>query len=216
MFAFILIVAFLASISTSYSWTTLPQSKRSFLLPAASVSTTESTLATANPVTIQQSVTTGMNRALAASAGALSLSTLIALAVPQIASADSDASTSTPTKKTKKPKVLETPDLGIKYIEVTKGSGPYPNPGDFVVITYTAFLSNGTVFDSTEIKGRKPLSFKFGQSQVIPGLESVVGELQPGGQATCNIPAKFAYGSKGVCVEVSYLFISLTNYLTTS
>jgi FKBP-type peptidyl-prolyl cis-trans isomerase len=40
-------------------------------------------------------------------------------------------------KKVKKPKVLETPDLGIKYIELTKGSGPYPSPGDFVVISYT-------------------------------------------------------------------------------
>ena len=42
----------------------------------------------------------------------------------------------TPVKKAKKPKVLET-DLGIKYIELIKGSGPYPNTGDFVVINYT-------------------------------------------------------------------------------
>jgi FKBP-type peptidyl-prolyl cis-trans isomerase len=42
----------------------------------------------------------------------------------------------TPVKKSKKPKVLET-DLGIKYIELIKGTGAYPNPGDFVVISYT-------------------------------------------------------------------------------
>ena len=40
-------------------------------------------------------------------------------------------------KKVKKPKVLETPDLGIKYIELQKGSGPYPSTGDFIVINYT-------------------------------------------------------------------------------
>ena len=40
-------------------------------------------------------------------------------------------------KKAKKVKVLETPDLGIKYIELVKGAGPYPSPGDFVVISYT-------------------------------------------------------------------------------
>ena len=32
---------------------------------------------------------------------------------------------------------------------------------------------------------------------VCIGLESVIGEMQPGGQATCSIPAKYAYGSKG-------------------
>lgn len=68
-------------------------------------------------------------------------------------------------------------------------------------ITYmnicSGFLSDGKVFDSTETKGRKPLSFRFGQKQVIPGLESVIENLQAGGEATCNIPAKYAYGEKG-------------------
>eukprot|EP01031_Cornospumella_fuschlensis_P029493 gene29493-35598_t len=103
-------------------------------------------------------------------------------------------------KKKKKPKVLET-DLGIKYIEVKKGSGPFPQPGDFVVINYTGFLNNGTVFDSTEVKGRKPLSFRLGKKQVIQGLESVLEYMQPGGEVTCSIPAKYAYGSKGVCID---------------
>ena len=62
------------------------------------------------------------------------------------------------------------------------------------------FLHNGTVFDSTESKGRKPLSFRFGQKQVIPGLESVLAEMQPGGQVTCSIPAQYAYGRRGVCL----------------
>jgi FKBP-type peptidyl-prolyl cis-trans isomerase len=100
----------------------------------------------------------------------------------------------------KKPKVLET-DLGIQYIILNKGSGPYPNPGDFIVIDYIGFLKNGTVFDSTEVKGRKPLSFRFGKKQIIPGIESVLEYLQPGGEATCVIPPQFAYGSKGVCLE---------------
>ena len=37
--------------------------------------------------------------------------------------------------KVKKPKIKET-ELGIKYIEVKKGSGAYPAPGDFVVVNY--------------------------------------------------------------------------------
>jgi FKBP-type peptidyl-prolyl cis-trans isomerase len=104
------------------------------------------------------------------------------------------------TKKPKKVKVQET-SLGINYIELKKGSGAYPSKGDFVVINYTGFLSDGKVFDSTDVKGRKPLSFVFGKNQVIPGLESVIENLQPGAEATCTIPAKYAYGAKGVCIE---------------
>jgi hypothetical protein len=42
-----------------------------------------------------------------------------------------------PTDKPTKvaPKVLET-ELGIKYIELKKGSGAFPTPNDFVIINY--------------------------------------------------------------------------------
>ena len=108
-------------------------------------------------------------------------------------------------KKKKKPAkekvVVQETDLGIQYLISKKGKGSYPNPGDFVVISYTGFLSDGTVFDSTEGKGKKPLAFRMGEKQVIPGLESVIEMLQAGAEATCTIPAKYAYGSKGVCIK---------------
>jgi len=103
-------------------------------------------------------------------------------------------------KKVKKPKVLET-ELGIKYVELKKGSGSYPSTGDFIVLDYIGFLNNGTVFDSTETKGRKPLSFRYGKNQIIPGIESVLSYMQPGGEVTCTIPSVYAYGSRGICVQ---------------
>jgi hypothetical protein len=102
-------------------------------------------------------------------------------------------------KKAKKPKVLET-ELGIKYVELKKGSGPFPSTGDFIVLDYIGFLNNGTVFDSTETKGRKPLSFRYGKNQIIPGIESVLSYMQPGAEVTCTIPSVYAYGSRGICV----------------
>jgi FKBP-type peptidyl-prolyl cis-trans isomerase len=92
-------------------------------------------------------------------------------------------------------------DLGIKYIELKKGSGVYPSPGDFVAIDYNAFLNNGTMFDTTIGKGKKTLSFRFGKKQVIPGIESVLEYMQAGGEVTCTIPPQYAYGAKGVCIE---------------
>lgn len=102
--------------------------------------------------------------------------------------------------KAKKPKVLET-ENGVKYIEVKKGSGPYPNEGDFVIINYTGFLQNGTIFDSTESTGKKALSFRIGKKQIIPGIEEVLREMRAGGEVTCSIPSKLAYASRGVCIE---------------
>lgn len=83
-----------------------------------------------------------------------------------------------------------------------QGQGAFPAPGDFVVIsyTYTAFLNNGTVFDTTDAKGRKPITFRIGKKQMIPGVESVVEYMQPGTEVTCTIPSKYAYGEKGVCL----------------
>lgn len=104
-------------------------------------------------------------------------------------------------KPIKEKVVVQETDLGIQYLVSKKGSGPYPNPGDFVVINYTGLLSDGTVFDTTEGKGKKPLAFRMGEKQVIPGLESVIEMLQAGAEATCTIPAKYAYGDKGVCIK---------------
>jgi FKBP-type peptidyl-prolyl cis-trans isomerase len=140
---------------------------------------------------IVQDSTTNIARSIAATALTASALLLPAASLPALAEEV--------TKKKKKPKVLET-ELGIKYIELKKGSGPYPQPGDFVVISYSGFLTNGTMFDSTEIKGRKPLSFRFGKKQQIQGLESVLANMQPGGECTCTIPPKYAYGADGVCV----------------
>ena len=120
--------------------------------------------------------------------------TLTSLALSANAADDKTA------KKTKKPKVKET-DLGIKYIELKKGDGLFPNKGnnipslsllslfllfyikgDYIVIDYTGFLPDGKPFDTTIGKGRKfkPLAFRFGEKQVIPGLESVLENMQPG------------------------------------
>ena len=40
-----------------------------------------------------------------------------------------------------------------------------------------------------------------GQRQVIPGLEEVVGQMLPGEEVQALIPAKLAYGEKGVCTD---------------
>ena len=105
---------------------------------------------------------------------------------------------------------IEVTDGGAKFVTVKEGQCPAsdftgvlgscrPSPGKFIIIDYTAFLPNGQVFDTTEKKGGKPLAFQLGSRQVIPGIEEVVQYMKPGQEVQALIPAKLAYGSKGVC-----------------
>ena len=102
------------------------------------------------------------------------------------------------TKKKNKLKVGET-ELGIKYIDLKVGDGPNPYDGDLIAINYIGFKMDGTEFDSQYSK--KNLAFKYGARQVIPGFEDVLATMRPGGQRSCTIPSKLAYGSKGVCIK---------------
>ncbi|CAN0328222.1 unnamed protein product, partial [Phaeothamnion confervicola] len=96
--------------------------------------------------------------------------------------------------------VFET-DGGVKYIVIKEGSGSIPRKGDYAVVEYTGFLNNGQVFDSSSAPGRKPLAFKLGASQVIPGWEEVIYQIRPGAEVQMVVPAALAYGERGVCLE---------------
>ncbi len=68
------------------------------------------------------------------------------------------------------------------------------NSGDTVKIHYTGTLEDGSVFDSS--RGREPLQFTIGQSQIIAGFEQAVVGMSPGDSKTATIPAAEAYGPR--------------------
>ena len=89
----------------------------------------------------------------------------------------------------------------------------HPQKGQTVVIHYTGYVStptnlmrlmrfhvlqleDGRRFDSSKDRA-KPLRFKLGEEQVIPGLEEGVERLCLNEKAKVYIPAYKAYGQKG-------------------
>ncbi|MDO8964272.1 MAG: peptidylprolyl isomerase [Coriobacteriia bacterium] len=66
--------------------------------------------------------------------------------------------------------------------------------GDTVRVHYTGTLDDGEQFDSSA--GREPLEFTVGAGQVIPGFETAVLGLEPGGTATVTIAPDDAYGPR--------------------
>mmetsp|Transcript_29992 Transcript_29992/g.28660 ORF Transcript_29992/g.28660 Transcript_29992/m.28660 type:complete len:117 (-) Transcript_29992:38-388(-) len=89
------------------------------------------------------------------------------------------------------------------YVETIKsGDGNnFPRQSDCVTVHYDAFLAGakggmGEGFDSSRERG-KPLRFKVGAEEVIPGLDLGIVQMSIGERATLAIPANLAYGPKG-------------------
>ena len=66
--------------------------------------------------------------------------------------------------------------------------------GNVVRINYTGKLTNGTVFDTSKVDGREPLSFRLGQNQVLPKLEAEIIGMSVGEKKTVAVDANDAYG----------------------
>ncbi len=86
---------------------------------------------------------------------------------------------------------------GLKVIDLKKGTGAIAQTGDSVVVEYSGWLTDGTLFDSTRSRNNQPFPFTIGQGQVIAGWEEGVPGMAAGGQRKLIIPPALAYGSQG-------------------
>ena len=88
---------------------------------------------------------------------------------------------------------------GFRYSFASYGEGEKPVANQKVYVHYTGYLPNGQQFD-TSVKSSlsKPFAFRLGEGKVIGGWEAVVGGMRPGQRVIVEIPAKFAYGEKGI------------------
>ncbi|KAI8465832.1 MAG: hypothetical protein J3K34DRAFT_379633 [Monoraphidium minutum] len=98
--------------------------------------------------------------------------------------------------------LIDTPS-GLKFCEITEGTGKEPAKGSLIRCHYTGRLaSNGKVFDSSYTRGR-PLSFKVGAREVIRGWDlGILGDegippMKEGGKRLLVIPADLGYGERG-------------------
>ncbi|REJ81487.1 MAG: FKBP-type peptidyl-prolyl cis-trans isomerase [Acidobacteria bacterium] len=86
---------------------------------------------------------------------------------------------------------------GLQYLDVRVGEGDEARRGDDVTMHYTGWLPDGTEFDSSRSQNRT-LVFRLGEGQVIRGWDLGVPGMRVGGVRRLRIPAKLAYGRRGV------------------
>lgn len=90
---------------------------------------------------------------------------------------------------------------GLKYTQVKTGDGSEAMKGKQVSVHYTGWLNEagkkGKEFDSS-MKRNEPFQFMLGAGQVIAGWDEGVSGMKIGEKRTLQIPAKLAYGDRGV------------------
>jgi peptidylprolyl isomerase len=126
------------------------------------------------------------------------------LVIAQITSTPSAiaAPTSNPTSEISmtpaKPTTAEiiTTASGLKYQEITIGTGAVPKQGNKVTVHYIGTLENGTKFDSSRDRNR-PFDFNLGVGQVIKGWDEGLSTMRVGGRRILTIPADLGYGARG-------------------
>ncbi|MGB0389174.1 MAG: FKBP-type peptidyl-prolyl cis-trans isomerase [Ardenticatenaceae bacterium] len=90
----------------------------------------------------------------------------------------------------------ETTSSGLEYAILAPGEGREAQANDIVVVTYTGWLENGTMFDSSIPRG-EPLEFVLGRQQVISGWDEGVQGMKVGQKRQLRIPSRLAYGRRG-------------------
>ena len=94
-----------------------------------------------------------------------------------------------------------TPSTQVQAQEVTVGTGTAAAPNSQVSVLYVGKLSDGTIFDSSEMHGNQPYTFVLGssaQGSPIPGFQIGVNGMKEGGERVMSIPPSLGYGAQEV------------------
>jgi FKBP-type peptidyl-prolyl cis-trans isomerase len=90
---------------------------------------------------------------------------------------------------------MNTSGTGLRYLIYEEGNGPGAKSNQQVSVSYSLYLLDGTLYDSSE-KG-KPVKFVIGRAEVPRGLEEGVSLLKVGGKAKLIVPSHLGYGIIG-------------------
>lgn len=89
--------------------------------------------------------------------------------------------------------------IEVEELYTPKGCKNTTKQGDQVVVHYTGWLSDGSLFDTTidHRKGYQPFEFILGSGAVIKGFEKALTGMCKGQKRRVIIPPALAYGKKG-------------------
>lgn len=104
-----------------------------------------------------------------------------------------DSKSASQTATATKPKLTK-----LNVVVKKEGTGEPLKLDDQVYMQYTGKLADGTVFDSNDKEGGKPLAFPLGRGNVIKGWDEGVTGMKVGEEAEIQVPSDLGYGARGV------------------
>ncbi len=84
---------------------------------------------------------------------------------------------------------------GLRYIDITAGSGTAAAQGMTVDVNYSGYLLSGTLFDTSCSAGVPVLRVTLGSGAVIPGFDLGIRGMLPGGVRRIIVPPALGYGN---------------------
>lgn len=95
---------------------------------------------------------------------------------------------------------LQTTASGLKWVDLTPGTGAAPVRGHKVSVLYRGWLYQdgkaGKGFDQSQDRGN-PFRFPVGTGMVIPGWDEGVMAMKVGGKRLLVVPPQLGYGERG-------------------
>jgi FKBP-type peptidyl-prolyl cis-trans isomerase FkpA len=88
----------------------------------------------------------------------------------------------------------ERSDSGLVMQVLSPGDGPSPGPTDRVRVHYHGTLRDGTVFDSSVVRGEPAV---FPLNRVVPCWTEALQKMKTGEKSRVTCPADIAYGDQG-------------------
>jgi FKBP-type peptidyl-prolyl cis-trans isomerase len=85
---------------------------------------------------------------------------------------------------------------GLKYADITVGTGAVAQNGSQVAVHYTGWRSTGEGFDTSV--GSSPLAFTVGTHTLLVGFEEGVIGMKVGGKRRLIIPPALGYGANEI------------------
>jgi FKBP-type peptidyl-prolyl cis-trans isomerase FkpA len=86
---------------------------------------------------------------------------------------------------------------GLKYGDISPGSGAQAAARQSITMQYTGWLQDGTSFDSSRKSGTPPFVFTLGTGAVIKGWDEGIVGMHLGGVRRLVIPPALGYGAGG-------------------
>ena len=87
-------------------------------------------------------------------------------------------------------------ESGLQYVDFLIGEGSSPTPQSEIIVHYSGFLDDGTLFDSSYVRGT-PIRFSLEGGELIPGWIEGVLTMKEGGKRKLIIPPHLGYGDNG-------------------